>query len=144
MSGLLACESERVDQQPDQVVDEFIRRMRRVHGDPESARLAYDLLWSQAKSNLAERAKRASAVSGTKVAPEEMIAPSRFAFGSLPWRSSARISGSWALVSIESDRPGTPPHEVKCVTEEGRWRVALQLPPLPPIRKRSQESEPSD
>lgn len=133
-----ACESEQVDQQPDRVVDEFIKRMRRVHGDPEAGRLAYDLLWSEAKRNLAERAKRASAVTGRKVAPEEMLAPSRFATVRGPWRSEVRMQGDWAVVSLVADRSETP-HEVKCVAEDGRWRLVLELPPLAPIRRRSEE-----
>jgi hypothetical protein len=72
-----ACEADPVDAGPEAVVEEIVLRLRRVHGDPKAARAAYELLWSDAKRGLAERAKRAGAVAGRDVAPESMIAPTR-------------------------------------------------------------------
>jgi hypothetical protein len=133
----LACEREQVDSRPEQVVEEFITRMRRVHGDPKAARAAYELLWNEARSNLAERAKRTSAVAGREVAPEEMLAPSRFSLKSEPTRYTATIDGDWALVTVGSgDGRDATEHKVRCVREDGRWRVVLELPPLAPIQVR--------
>lgn len=132
----VACEREQVDARPEQVVEEFVTRMQRVHGDLRAARLAYELLWNQARSNLAERAKRSSAVAGREVAPEEMLAPSRFSLKAEPKRYSARIDGDWALVTVTGSGPEPAEHTVRCVREDGRWRVALELPPLAPIQQR--------
>lgn len=137
------CAGEPVDARPERVVEEFVARAQRVHGDPKSAREAYEILWSDARRNLAERAKRASAVAGHKIAPEEMIAPSRFSLQFKPKRFSARVEGDWAIVTVTSDAPEAQPHEVKCVREDGLWRVVLELPPLPPIQKRPDEDHPS-
>ncbi|HEX2669281.1 MAG TPA: hypothetical protein VHM25_00335, partial [Polyangiaceae bacterium] len=49
------CEAEAKDSTPERVVQEFIDRMQRVHGDRRTARLAYELLWVDARRNLAER-----------------------------------------------------------------------------------------
>ncbi|HEX3854888.1 MAG TPA: hypothetical protein VHW01_28195, partial [Polyangiaceae bacterium] len=57
---LAGCEAEANDSTPERVAQEFMDRMQRVHGDSHAARLAYELLWADARRNLAERAKRAS------------------------------------------------------------------------------------
>jgi len=132
----MGCEAEAKDSTPERVVQEFIDRMQRVHGDRRSARLAYELLWVDARKNLAERAKRASAVAGREIAPEEMIAPSHFSLAYRPKKLSARIDGDWAEVTMTGGTNATPPHTVKCVREDGHWRVVLELPLLPPIQRR--------
>jgi hypothetical protein len=134
---VIGCDREAADERPERVVEEFITRMQRVHGEQGAAREAYDLLWSEAQANLAERAKRATAVSGRKIAPEEMLVPSRFTPEFKPRHYEARVEGQWAVVSVEGEGPTPPRREVKCVLEEGHWRVVLELPALPPIQKRS-------
>jgi hypothetical protein len=131
-----ACEREPVDARPEQVVEEFAQRMQRVHGDPKSARAAYELLWVDARRNLAERAKRASAVAGRKIAPEEMLAPSRFSLKFVPKHYTATTDGDWALVAVSGEGPEAATHNVRCVREDGHWRVVLELPPLSPIQHR--------
>lgn len=130
------CEREAPDAEPERVVREFVERMQRVHGNPTSARAAYDLLWSDAKQNLAERAKRASALSGRKVAPEEMLVPSRFSLRFTPRRYQAEVHGDWAMVTVSGEAPETQREQMKCVREDGSWRVVLEVPPVPPIQQR--------
>jgi len=132
----VGCEAEAKDSTPERVVQEFIERMQRVHGDRRAARLAYELLWVDARRNLAERAKRASAVAGREIAPEEMIAPSHFSLAYRPKKMSARVDGDWAEVTMSGETNATQPHTVKCVREDGHWRVVLELPLLPPIQRR--------
>ncbi len=133
---LLGCEAEANDSTPERVVQEFIDRMQRVHGDTHAARLAYELLWADARRNLAERAKRASAVAGREIAPEEMIAPSHFSLAYRPKKLTSRVDGDWAEVTVSGESGAAPAHVVKCVREDGHWRVVLELPPLPPIQRR--------
>ena len=137
---ILGCHADVVDAGPDAVVEEFVQRMQRVHGDPKAARDAYELLWSDAKRSLAERAKRASAVAGRELAPQAMLAPSRFWLSFLPRRYAAHIDGDWAIVTAMGDEP-TQRQDVKCVREDGHWRVVLVLPPLPPIQHRDEGAE---
>ena len=131
----MGCEAEAKDSSPERVVQEFINRMQRVHGDPRASRLAYELLWVDARRNLAERAKRASAVAGREIAPEEMIAPSHFSLAYRPKKLTARTDGDWSEVTVTGDA-NSAPHTIKCVREDGRWRVVLELPLLPPIQRR--------
>ena len=68
-----------------------------------------------------------------------MIAPSRFALRFKPRHYESRTSGDWAIVSVTSDAPEAERQEIKCVREDGSWRVVLEIPPLPPIQKRPEE-----
>jgi hypothetical protein len=136
MALQLGCEAEANDSTPERVVQEFMDRMQRVHGDSHAARLAYELLWTDARRNLAERAKRASAVAGREIAPEEMIAPSHFSLAYQPKKLSSRVDGDWAEVTVSGESSAAALHIVKCVREDGHWRVVLELPPLPPIQHR--------
>jgi len=131
---LAGCEEEASDGEPERVVAEFIQRMQRVHGERKAARAAYDLLWSDARRNLAERAKRASDVAGREIAPEEMLPPSRFSLHHKPRHFEMRIDGDWAEVAVTGEDGAVD--RVKCVREDGKWRVVLELPPLPPIERR--------
>jgi hypothetical protein len=99
------------------------------------------MLWAPARRNLAERAKRASAASGRRVAPEEMLVPSRFAVAFQPKGFSARTEGEWTEVTIWGDQPERQTHRIRCALEDGNWRVVLELPPLEPIRKRPDSDE---
>jgi hypothetical protein len=132
--SLLGCEEEASDGEPDRVVAELIQRLQRVHGERKAARAAYDLLWSDARRNLAERAKRASDVAGREIAPEEMLPPSRFSLHHKPRHYETRIDGDWAEVTVTGEDGAVD--RVKCVREDGKWRVALELPTLPPIERR--------
>jgi hypothetical protein len=135
-----ACKNDVVDAGPEAIVEEFIARMQRVHGDPKAGREAYDLLWSEAQRALVERAKRASAVAGREVAPPSMLAPTRFSLAFTPKRYKARVDGNWAVVTVTGEDPSQR-HEVKCVLEDGHWRVALVIPSLSPIQKRDESAE---
>jgi hypothetical protein len=146
--GLLAvvpvatgCRTRPSDDSPERVVEAFVDRMRRVHGDPKAARAAFDLLWLEARDNLTERAKRASALVGEKVAPEQMLAPSRFSLQFEPKRYTSQIQGGWAEVTVTGEAPDSQRRTVTVVKEDNQWRVVLRLPPLPPIRRR-QAQEP--
>ncbi len=145
-SGLAtcACEPPSVDADPAAVVEAFVTRMRRVHGDPKSAGAAYELLDQETQNNLAERAKRASALAGRKLGPEEMLVPSRFELNFEPKRYAAELQGSWALVRVYGAEPTKQRAELRCRLDGAVWRLALPLPALPPIEVRagSERGEP--
>jgi predicted small lipoprotein YifL len=126
---------------PDGAVRELVERMRHINGDPGDARTAYALLSRRAKSNLTARAQRYSAASGKAIAPEAMIAPSRFLLRFEPQRYAAQISGAYARVDVvgllASDRA-----QLACVLEDGAWRVDLGLPALPPVQMRPGSGQP--
>lgn len=127
---------------PELVVQRFIDNMHRVHGDVERARAAYELLARPDRDNLAERARRASAVAGRTVAPEEMLVPSRFHLEFQPKRWSSNVSGKYALVYAHGPE-ARQQHEIRCVEESDGWKVLLDLPRPPPVERR-QLADPAD
>lgn len=116
-------------------MEAWLERMSRIHGHPEDAAHAHELLAADAKKNLQERARRASAATGRKMTPESMLAPSRFSLRFNPRTMRSRVAGDRAVVEVIGSNPQEHA-EVACVLEEGRWRVDLVLPPLPAIEKR--------
>lgn len=136
VATVTGCRREAVDEDPERLVSEFLFRMKRVHGDPRSGREAFALLWSQAQKNLTERASRASALAGRKLAPEEMLAPSRFSLRFEPRRMHVSQQGDTAIVTVSGDPPQRESRIIRCVREDARWRIALELPELPQIQKR--------
>ena len=111
--------------------------MQRVHGDVQKSRAAYELLALEDQAKLTERAARASAAMGRVVQPEEMLAPSRFYLGFQPRSWSAEQGPNWAVVTAEGESPRER-KQIRCVRENERWRVLIDLPNLAPIEHRPQ------
>jgi hypothetical protein len=120
---------------PEEAVLQFIDGMQGVHGDIERASAAYQLLAKTDRDNLAERARRASAVAGRTLAPEEMLAPSRFYLEFQPVRWSSKDSGNYSVVTAHGSSADQR-REIRCVKEADGWKVLLDLPALPPIERR--------
>ena len=130
------CREAPFEEAPERVVEALVERLQSVHGDGELGRAAVELLWEGARKNLEERAERASAASGRPVRPEEMLAPSRFSLRFDPRTYTPEIKGRYARVTVTGEDPGRELAEVHCVKENGKWRVVIDLPPLPPIESR--------
>lgn len=110
--------------------------MQRVQGEVGDGRAALELLSEEARENLAERARRASAAAGTNVEAAEMLVPARFALAFEPRKFVSTVQGQWAVVSVYGPSAKTQIEEVRCVQEDGQWRVVIEMPPLRPIEKR--------
>lgn len=135
LTACAGCFGSADDQTPERAVQTFIDRMQQVHGDLDKATAAFELLAREARDNLAERAKRASAAAGRVVRPEEMLAPSRFHLAFQPRSWSSERGPNWAIVTAEGEGPRER-REIRLLREEGAWKVVLELPPLPPVRYR--------
>jgi hypothetical protein len=120
------------DDSPVSTVRHFLEVMDRS-GDEESALAdAYQLLDSGAQAALARRAERASTLSGRAFKPWQMLVRGRFGLRFAPTSPGGmheRITGDRAVVTVIGDQPGEHA-EVPLVREQGKWRVALTLPPM--------------
>ena len=135
-ASLMGCTRQTSDDTPERAVQEFVDRMQRVHGDASRSKAAYELLAAPARANLQERAKRASAASGRSVTPEEMLAPSRFFLSFQPRSWSTERGPDWAVVTAEGEAPSQR-KQIRCVQEQGHWKVMIDLPELPPLERRA-------
>ena len=136
LAALVGCRREAVDEDPERLVQEFLERSKNVYADPKLARGTFELLWSTAQKNLTERAGRASALASRKVAPEEMLPLTKFSLRFVPRKFNSATQGDVAVVTVSGDSQPAERAEVRCVREQGRWRVVLDLPPLAPIQRR--------
>jgi hypothetical protein len=137
---LWGCQKEEQPVGPQEVLKQFIVAMRNVHGEPAAGERVVELLWAPARKNLEERARRASALSGRDLSPGELIVPSWFALHLSPDDLSVRLDGDWAEVTV-TDSSGNSV-QTRCKKEEDGWKVALELPPLAPIRVREEGDGP--
>jgi len=48
------------------------------------------------------------------------------------------------VVTLLGDTHSKDRADIRCVREQGRWRIAIELPPLPPIQRRSDATNEED
>jgi hypothetical protein len=132
---LLACSRSAPDATPEGAVRLFIEKMESSGDDPHAMREAFALLGPHARANLKERAERASRGQGKRFEPYEMLAEARFGLKFRTQTMSSHIEGDEASVEVKGDGPDEHA-TVKCVRENGGWRVELDLPdPNKPERR---------
>ena len=129
------CGQQPFDATPERVARELVSRMDAVRGDAKDARAVFDLLSRPAQTNLSDRARRASAAAGKRMAPEQMIAPALFYPHFQPQKWTTRSQGIRAVVEIQGVEPAIERASIPCVLEDGHWRIDLVLPQLPAIER---------
>jgi hypothetical protein len=105
----------------------FVEKMESGAEDPRAMREAYQLLGPHARSNLKERADRASKGQGRRYEPHEMLAEGRFGLKFRPKTMTAKVEGDDAFVDVRGDGPEERA-TVHCVREGPAWRVEPELP----------------
>lgn len=124
------CAREPTDATPTGALRLFLDAMDRAEQDARALEEAYALLDAGAREALAHRAHDAAALGGGReFAPWEMLAQGRFRLRfSFPEYGAMRerVDGDRAVVTVTG--AGGARAEVPLVREDGRWRVALELP----------------
>jgi hypothetical protein len=137
------CEARRPDATPEGAVREVVERLRAAHGSPASANAAYELLSHATRENLEARARRYGAASGKNISPAAMLAPSSLVERWAGREYRTRIVGTHALVEVRGLLPEERA-ELRCVWEDGGWRVHVELPPLPEVQTNPREDGPQE
>ena len=129
---LAGCGRAARDDSPVATVRHFLEVMERSAEEEGALQDAYELLDSGAQAALSRRAERATALSGRAFKPWQMLARGRFGLRFAPASPGGmheRITGDRAVVTVAGTKPGQHA-EVPLVREQGKWRVALVLPPM--------------
>jgi len=124
---LLGCSRAAPDSTPDGVVRLWLDKMEDSADDPRAIREAYALLGPSARANLEERARRTSQLQGKRAEPWQMLADAHFGLHFRPKSMKASTVGDRATVEVL----GSDANErasVRCVVENGAWRVEPELP----------------
>ncbi|HKU41787.1 MAG TPA: hypothetical protein VJR89_26705 [Polyangiales bacterium] len=113
---------------PVDTLSRFLSTMERSALNDAARRDAYAMLDDTAQAGLAERARRASLVTGRKFAPWEMLVPGRFRLRFAPAEHAMRatITGDQAVVHVTDDG-GKERASVPMTRQGGRWRVQLAV-----------------
>lgn len=123
------CSRAAPDTTPEGAVRLFVEQMESGAEDPRAMREAYGLLGPRARSNLKERADRASKGQGRRYEPHEMLAEGRFGLKFRPKVMTAKIDGNDAFVEVRGEGPEERA-TVHCVRDGAAWRVEPELPDL--------------
>lgn len=124
---LAGCSRSAPDATPEGALRLFIEKMETSADDPSAMKEAYGLLGPRARANLKERAERASRGQGKRFEPHEMLAEARFGLRFRTKAMTTRVEGDEANVEVSGEGPDEKA-TVKCVRENGAWRVELDLP----------------
>jgi hypothetical protein len=127
LSLATACSRTPPDATPEGAVRLFVEKMETGAEDPHAMREAYQLLGPHARSNLKERADRASKGQGRRYEPFEMLAEGRFGLKFRPRTMTAKIDGDDAFVDVKGEGPEERA-TVHCTREAAFWRVEPELP----------------
>lgn len=133
-AGSQGCGNAASDQQsPIATVRHFLDMMDRSAADEAALKDAYRLLDSSARKALADRAERASTLAGRRYEGWQMLTQGRFRLRFAPASPGGlreRVQGDRALVTVSGSKGQRA--EVLLVLEQGRWRIALPIPPMRP------------
>ena len=124
---LASCSRSAPDATPEGAVRLFVEKMETGAEDPRAMRDAYTLLGAHARTNLKERADRASKGQGRRYEPFEMLAEGRFGLKFRPKGMTTKLEGDDAFVEVRGD--GLEERATVHCTREGlAWRVEPELP----------------
>lgn len=139
LAGLLVlsgCSRAAPDATPEGALRLFVEKMETGAEDPRAMREAYGLLGPRARSNLKERADRASKGQGRRYEPHEMLAEGRFGLKFRPKVMAAKLEGEDAFVEVRGEGPEERA-TVHCMHEAGGWLVEPELPDVAAPQRRS-------
>lgn len=134
--SITGCSRAAPDATPEGAVRLFVEKMESGAEDPRAMREAYGLLGPHARSNLKERADRASKGQGRRYEPYEMLAEGRFGLKFRPKTMTAKLDGDDAFVEVRGDGPEERA-TVHCMHEPTGWRVEPELPDVQAPQRRA-------
>lgn len=124
-----ACRS-RPDATPEGAVQELLRASASAGHDPSAAAQVYALLAPSSRRSLEDRARRATAITGKPVSPEQMLVASWTPIRFEIVRTTTRVDGDRATVELFGPDPGTQHASIPLEREGEAWRIVVVVPPV--------------
>jgi hypothetical protein len=130
---LASCGRKAADATPEGALDAFLSACESVSSDPHASAKAFALLAPSARRSLEDRAKRASAITGKAVSPEQLLVPSwtpiRFEVAKTTTTFDAGKDGPTATVDVFGLEESTQHVRIPMEREGEAWRVRVVIPP---------------
>lgn len=137
-----ACTRPAPDASCDGAVRLWLERMEASTSDGHAMREAYALLGPTARTNLEQRAERASRVQGRRVEPFEILAEGRFGLKFRPKTMTTKVTDDLATVEVLGGDPTLEHATVHCARDPRdptAWRVEPELPEVHALPRRGSE-----
>lgn len=130
---LVACARKSADATPEGALDAFLSACETASSDPHASAKAFALLSPSARRSLEDRAKRASAITGKAVSPEQLLVPAwtpiRFEIAKTTTTFDAGKDGPSATVDVFGAEESTQHVRIPMEREGEAWRVRVAIPP---------------
>jgi hypothetical protein len=126
---LASCGRRAPDATPEGALDAFLSACESASSDPRANAKAFALLAPSARHALEDRARRASAITGKAVSPEQLLSPAWTPIRFEVAKTTTTFDATGATVDVFGVEEATQHVRIPMEREGEAWRVRVVIPP---------------